>query len=75
MPLSEPKSENIFVMSPGGGRGLRGRRSALGGGWSEVVGETHWSKMISGLGWGNRFLSLFYLWFHNTTETASASDS
>lgn len=30
-----------------------------GGGWSEVVRETHWSEMISGLGWGSGFLSLF----------------
>lgn len=47
----------------------------MGGGWSEVVRETHWSEMISGLGWGSGFLS-FYLWFsHIATETASASDS
>lgn len=31
----------------------------MGGGWSEVVRETHWSEMISGLGWGSGFLSLF----------------
>lgn len=62
-------------LSRGGKCGRRGRRRPLGGGWSEVVRETHWSEMISGLGRGNRFLS-FYLWFsHIATETASASDS